>query len=99
MTDGFAKFRVLGPVPGVDRIEPTERGDLRAGQDANQIQARIGDGAGAIGKTDERKHSAWRPYFGVVRTGGFELRQREDAIADGARTNEQTAVHYFRSGA
>ena len=96
VTDGFAKFGVLGPVPGVDRIEAVERGDLRAGQHANQIEARVGDGTGAIGKTDERKHSARRPYFGIVGAGGFEFGQREDAIADGAGTNEQTAVHYFR---
>jgi len=96
MTDGVAKFGVLGPVPGVNRIEALEREDLCAGRHANQVEACIGDGASAIGKTDERKHSAWRPYFGVLRAGGFQLGQREDAIADGAGTNEQTAVHYFR---
>lgn len=93
-TDGFAKFGVLSAVPGVDRVKAVERGDLRAGQHANEIEARVGDGASAIRKADERKHSPRRPHFGVVRAGGFHLRQRKNAIADGARTNQQAAVHF-----
>ena len=95
-TDGFAKFGVLSAVPGVDRVKAVERGDLRAGQHANEIEARVGDGASAIRKADERKHSPRRPYFGVIRAGGLQFGQCEDAIADGAGTNQQAAVHYFR---
>jgi hypothetical protein len=93
--DGFAKLRTLRAVPGIDGIELFKRGNLRIRHDAEPIEASVGDGPGAIRPADERKHGPGGPHLGVIGAGSFERGQRENAIADRARTNEEAAVHYF----
>ena len=54
MADGVAKLRVIGAVPGVDGIEGCEvaqtRGRARAIGDADEVEAGVGDGSGAVGE-------------------------------------------------
>jgi hypothetical protein len=94
MADGIAKFGVIRAVPGINGIESCEvvqaRCFARAFGDADEIEAGVGDGSGAVGELDEREDGARGPEFGVVSARGFELGQRENAIADCAGTNEET---------
>ena len=85
---GIAKFGAIGAVPGIDRVEGFEFGNTRVVDDAEKFEAGIGDGSDAIGELNERNDRPRDPDFGVIRAGGFELGKGEDAIADGAGTDE-----------
>jgi hypothetical protein len=91
IADGLAKLGTVGSVPGVDRIEKLEFGDAGVLYHAQQIEASVGDGAGAVGEADQRKHGTRGPDFSVGGAGGFECGQREDDVADGARADEKAA--------
>lgn len=90
-TDGFAKLGTVGSVPGVDRIEGFELRDAGVFYHAQKIEACVGDGSGAVGEADQRKHGTRGPDFGVSGAGGFECGQRQDDVADGAGSNEKAA--------
>lgn len=90
-TDGLAKVGTAGPVPGVDGIESFEFGNAGGFDDAQKIEAGVGDGPGALGKADEGKHGTRGPDFGVSGAGRFECGQRQDDVADGAGSNEKAA--------
>ena len=96
MPDGVAKFRAIGPVPGINGVERFERGDWGIFDDADQVKAGVGNRPDTVGKTNQREHRAGRPDLGVIRARSFELRQREDHVADGAGTDQQASTHYFR---
>jgi hypothetical protein len=96
MRDGFAKFGTRRAVPGIDFVEAFEQRAACSG-DAQEVESGVGDGSGAIRKTDERKGRARGPDFGVIGTGGFEGGKREDYVADGAGA-DQEASHKARSG-
>lgn len=96
MGDSFAKLRAIGAVPGINRIEGFERGDRRVIHHAHQIEAGVGNGAGAIGKSDQRKHRTRRPHFGVFSARGFQFRKSENHVADRAGTDEKTSQDYFK---
>lgn len=104
MADCFPEFRLLGSVPGVDGVEGFEVGERAwmAG-DADEVEARVGDGSGVIGELDYREDGAWGPDFGVVGCAGgaairLEFREGEDAIADGAGADEES-THFSRIAA
>ena len=91
MPDRIAELRAVGSVPGIDRIEGFQLRDPRSFHHAEQVQARIGDGARAVGEADQRKDGAGSPDFGVVGARGFQRGQGEDHIANGARPDEKSS--------
>ncbi len=91
MADRFAKLGTVGSVPGVDGIEGFEFGYAGVFDDAEQVEAGVGDGARAAGEADERKHGTGGPDFGVSGAGGFERGQRQDEVADGAGADQEPA--------
>ena len=96
MADGIAKFGAVGAIPGVDGIELREIGEAATGSgvgvvDAKEIEAGVGDGLGSFGKLNEWQNRARGPDFGVVGTMRFEFGQGEDAVADGAGADEESA--------
>jgi hypothetical protein len=93
MADGVAKFGAVRSVPGIDGVEGFQLRDARVFDHADQIQARIGDGSGAVGEADQRKQRARGPDFGIRRPSSFQGRKRKDDVADGARTDEQSTTN------
>jgi hypothetical protein len=89
-----AEFRTLVTVPGINRVEAFQRCGAAAFDHAHQIQPRIGDGADAIGKTNQRYHGPGRPHLRVVRAGSFESGQRQNHVADSPGANQQP-LHYL----
>lgn len=87
MRDRFPKFRPVRPVPGINFIERFERRAFRVGH-SNQLEASVGDGPGLIGKTDERQRHPRRPDLGVVGLRGLKRGQRQNNVANGARTDQ-----------
>jgi hypothetical protein len=53
MADRMAELRAIGPVPGIDGIEGFELGNAGVVEHADQVQAGIGDRAGAVGKAEQ----------------------------------------------
>ena len=102
VADRMAELRAIGPVPGINGIEGFEVGHAGLVEHADQVQAGIGDGAGAVGKAEQRQHTARRPNLGVIGASGFEGGERKDAVANCARTNQQSALalpsHITHSG-
>jgi len=92
MANRVTKLRTMGPIPGIDGIEPFELGDASPFHHSHQIQAGVGDSPGAVGKTDQRKHRARRPDFGVTRACSLERGQRKDNVANRARPNEKSTT-------
>lgn len=97
MSHGGAEFRTVGPVPGINGIEGFERRDAGTLHHADQIQARIDDGARAVGEADQRQHRPRGPHFGVIGAGGLQRGQRQDDVANGAGADEQAASQRTRS--
>jgi len=94
--DGCTEFGTRGAVPGVDFVE---RFEGRAGcvfGDADQVEARVGDGPGFVGKANQGKGRARSPDFGVIGLRGFERWEREDYVADGAGTDQEAAHDSIR---
>jgi hypothetical protein len=91
MADGLAKLGAVCAVPGIDGIERVELRDARIVDDAQKVEAGIGNRAGAVGETDQGKQGARRPDFGVIGARGFKSRQGQNDIADGAGANQQAA--------
>jgi hypothetical protein len=91
IANGFAKFGPMETVPGIDGIETFETRGAGAFDHAHQIEAGIGDGAHAVGETDQRERGARRPNFGIFGTRGFESGERQNYVADGAGTNQESA--------
>lgn len=54
VTDSRSKFGAVCAVPGIDGVEGFERGNAGIFEDADEIETGIGDGASAVGKTDQR---------------------------------------------
>lgn len=90
MSDGLAKLRAIGPVPGVDGIEGFELRSTSAFLNANEFDAGVDDRASAIGKANQWENRPRGPDFGVIGASRFERRQREYHVADRAGTNEQS---------
>ena len=90
MRDGFPELRTSRAVPGVDGIERLQRRTLGIG-DADELDAGIRDGTGAVGKSDQREGHARSPDFRVFGSGGLERGEREDHVADRAGTDQETA--------
>src|SRR5579863_263121 len=97
MAHSLAEFRPVRAVPGVNGVEGFERGfDGRQASVldyAHQVEARVGDGAGAIRKANQRQHCASGPNLGVIRAGSFERGQGKDHVADGARPDKKAPDH------
>ena len=72
MPDRIAELRAVGSVPGIDGIESFQLRDPRSFHHAEQVQARIGDGARAVGEAYQGKHGAGRPDLRVIGARGFE---------------------------
>lgn len=96
MRDGGAKFAAVGSVPGINRVEGFEHGNIRAVHHAHQIEAGVRNGASAIRKTYQRKRRTLSPHFGVSGARGFEFRERENHVANRAGANEKTPQDYFK---
>ena len=64
---------------------------MSALDNAEQIEASVGDGAGAVGEADQRKHGPGNPDFGVIGTGGFESGQGQNHVANGAWANKKSS--------
>lgn len=92
MPHGLAKLGTVRSVPGIDGVERWQLRDPGAFDDAQQVEAGIGDRAGAVSETDQREQRAGSPDFGVSGARGFESGQREDDIADGAGANQEPAM-------
>ena len=92
MAHGIAKFRAVRSVPGIDGIERFQLPNAGVFNHANQIDAGIGDGPRAIGKTDQGKQRARDPDFGVIGSGSFQGGKRKDHVADRARAYQQAAA-------
>jgi hypothetical protein len=92
MADGVPKFGPVRSVPGIDGVESFQLRDASAFDYAEQIQARIGDGSGAVGEADQRKQRARGPDFGIRRAGSFQSGKRKDHVADGAGTDEEATT-------
>jgi len=90
MADCIAKLGTVRAVPGIDGVEPFQLRHASAFDDADQIEAGVGDGAGTVGEANQGKHRARSPDFGVIGAGGFESGQGKNHIADGARANEKS---------
>jgi hypothetical protein len=95
MADGVAKFGSICPIPGGDGMERRKLRDGRALDHAQQLDSGVEDGSGAIGEADERQGHARRPDLGVFSARGFELRQGQDHVADGAGANQKSAVQVY----
>jgi len=91
MAQSISKLRTMGPVPAIDRVERFQLWDAGAFHDAHQIQAGIGNCAGAVCKANQGKHRARRPYFGVLGAGLFQGRKGKNDVANGSRPNEQAS--------
>jgi hypothetical protein len=92
MADGVAEFRSVGSVPGIDGVEGFELGYAGVFDHADQIQSRIGESTGTVGEADQGKERARGPDFGIEGARSFESGESEDDVADGARTDEQSAA-------
>jgi hypothetical protein len=55
--------------------------------DADQIEARVDDGPGSVGKSNERQDGSRSPDFRVVGARSFELGKGEDDVSDRAWTD------------
>jgi len=88
--NGVAKLGAIGAVPGIDRVERFKFGDASAVDNSKKIEAGIGDGADTIGELNERENGPRRPNLGVFGACRFEFGEGEDAIADGAGTDQET---------
>ena len=97
MRNGFAELGTIGAVPGIDFVERSQRGTFCGFDNADQVEAGVGDGSGAVGKADQGESRARGPDFGVIGSGGFERGEREDYVANGAGA-DQEASHGFIHG-
>jgi hypothetical protein len=97
--DGCTEFGARGAVPGVNFVERFERRGGCVFGDADQVEARVGDGSCFIGKADQGKSHARGPNFGVIGFRGFERWKREYYVADGAGADQEAAHDLFRLGA
>lgn len=95
MANCVTKVRARGAVPGINRVEGVEHGNVGFFHDAQQVESCIGDGASAIGEADQREHRARNPDLGVIGARGFERGERQNHVADRSGANEQTP-HYFK---
>jgi hypothetical protein len=87
MAHSILKLRTMGPIPGIDRIERFKLRNARPFHHTHQIQTSIGDSSRAVGETDQGKHRARRPDFGIGGARGFERGKRKDNVADRAGAN------------
>jgi len=90
MAYSISKLRTIRSVPGINGVERIEFRHASPFHDAHQIQARIGNRPRAVGKANQWKHRAWRPYFGVLGAGRFQGRKRENNVADGPGADQKT---------
>jgi hypothetical protein len=88
-----SKLTTMGPIPGIDGVECLQVPDAGTFHDTHQVQAGIGNCAGAVCKADQGKHRARGPYFGVHGAGGFHGRKRKNDVADSARTDQKTFLN------
>ena len=88
------KLLTIRSIPGDDRVKrPHSSHEVRRRIDALQthpIDTRGGYGSHAIGETDQRCGFGADPDLGIFRAEAFQRRQRQNAIADRARSNQQT---------
>ena len=84
MADSVAKFGTVRSVPGIDGVERLQLRNAGAFDHSDQIQASIGESAGAIGEADQGQQGARRPHFGVIGARSFERGERKDDVADRA---------------
>jgi len=71
MADRFTELGVVRAVPRVNRIESFESWDAGGGNDSEEVEASVDDGAGAVGEADQGEDGARGPYFRVVGSRGF----------------------------
>jgi hypothetical protein len=84
------EFRPIGAVPGDDRIEAAQALDnVIRGQKAQPIETRRHDRLRAVGKSRQGYILARAPDLGILRPQGFQRRQADNEVADGARTNQK----------
>lgn len=96
MPHRISKLGPIGPVPGIDRVERFELRNLRALDHAHQVEPRVRDGPRSIRESQQRQHRPRGPDFRVIRARSFEFGQRENHIANRARTNQQPPQDYFK---
>jgi hypothetical protein len=97
MAYGIAKLGTMGPVPGINGVEGFQLGDAGAIDDAQQIEAGVGESPGAAGEPDQGEQRAGSPDFGVWRAGGFERGERENDVADRTGADQQAATSPLRA--
>jgi hypothetical protein len=88
MADRIAKFGTVRSVPGIDGVECFKLRDAGSFYHAHQIQAGIGNRAGAMGEADEGKQRARGPHFGVIGSSSLERWKGKDDVADRARPDQ-----------
>lgn len=82
----------MGPVPGIDGVERFELWHPGPFHDAHQIQAGIGESAGAVRKTYQGEHRTRSPDFGISSAGCLERGEGKDNVADRTRPNQKASV-------
>ncbi len=92
----IAKIRTIGAIPGVNGIEWAQCVERSLVDDADQVEAGVGDGSRAAGEAEQWQNRALRPDFGIFGSRRFQLRQRENHISDGAGSNQQSAMHLWK---
>jgi hypothetical protein len=74
--DGLPEFRTDGAVPGVDFVEGRQRWTFCVLYNADQVDAGVGNGSGAVGEPDQGEGRARGPDFGVIGFCGFQSGER-----------------------
>ena len=92
MPHSLSKLRTMGPVPGINGVERFELRYACPFHDAHQVQAGIGDSAGAIGKTDQGEHRTRSPDFRICGAGCLQRREGKDHVADRAGADEEATT-------
>ena len=96
VADSISKLGPVASVPRINRVKRFQLRNTRALDNADQIEPCIGDGSRTVGKSKQRQHRPLRPHFGVIGTRPFQLRKRQNYIADGTRADQKPAQGYFR---